>query len=145
MTQYQNPHKKSTRTDLIPSLTGHLGGFLIIGFITTCTDISLLWILTEIGGIWYLGSAALSYCSSALFSYGLNKLFNFHNTSQAYVRQASAFLVIAASSLGLNLLIISAGVELFSLNYLTAKIFATGIAFFWNYLGQSTVTFRLWR
>ena len=136
----QNPEKGISR-----SLVDHLIGFLIIGCFTTCTDITLLWALTDLLGIWYLASAGLSYCLSALFSFGLNKVLNFKNQSQEHVKQVSAFLVIAASSLIVNLLIISVCVEMWSFNYLTAKVFATGVAFLWNYFGQSSVTFRLWR
>lgn len=136
----QNPEKENIR-----SLWDHLGGFLIIGCITTCTDITILWALTDLLGIWYLVSAGLSYCLSALLSFGLNKSLNFKNRSQEHVKQVSAFLVIATSSLIVNLMIISVCVEMFSFNYLTAKVFATVVAFLWNYFGQSSVTFRWWR
>ena len=145
VTGYSMNQNENPETGVLKSLTGHLGGFMIIGGITTCTDISLLWVCTDLFGIWYLVSASLSYCISALLSFGLNKLFNFKNGSPEHVKQASVFLVIATSSLVLNLLIISGCVEFWALNYLMAKVLATGIAFLWNYFGQSCVTFRLWR
>ncbi|MDD1729878.1 MAG: GtrA family protein [Methanospirillum sp.] len=123
----------------------HLGGFLLIGIVTTSLDISILWFLTEKVGIWYLASAGLSYCSGTGVSYLLNKTLNYRNQSRSYVKQGSSFLVIAASSFALNLAIISGCVEIFLLNYLLAKIVATAVACLWNYYGQSTITFRIWR
>ena len=145
MTGYFRNEGGGTGKGIFSTLTDHLGGFLIIGGFTTCTDISLLWILTDVCGIWYLISAGISYCLSALLSFGLNKSCNFKNTSPEYIKQGSAFLIIAISSLILNLVIISFCVEIWSLNYLVAKGLATGVAFLWNYLGQSAITFRLWR
>ncbi|MFH0967755.1 MAG: GtrA family protein [Methanobacteriota archaeon] len=127
------------------ALIDPLKGFLFIGCITTCTDIFLLWVLTDLLSIWYLVSAGFSYCISSVLSYGLNKSFNYKNGSNEYLKQASTFLCIAAGSLFLNLCIISLCVEEWSLNYLYAKIIATGVAFFLNFLGQSLVTFRVWR
>jgi putative flippase GtrA len=144
MTGYMKNQKGVADKGFQSTLIDHLGGFLIIGCITTFTDISLLWVFTDLCGIWYLVSAGISYCISALLSFVLNKSFNFKNVSQNYVKQASAFFIIATSSLILNLLIISICVEIWSVNYLVAKGIATGVAFLWNYFGQSAVTFRIW-
>lgn len=144
MIGYIRNQKSTTEKRFHNTLMNHLGGFLVIGCITTCVDISLLWVFTDLCGLWYLVSAGLSYCTGALFSFGLNKSYNFKNASQNYVKQASAFLLIATSSLMVNLLIISLCVEVWSFNYLVAKVLATGVAFLWNYVGQSGVTFRLW-
>ncbi|HWQ66137.1 MAG TPA: GtrA family protein [Methanospirillum sp.] len=130
---------------LFNTFSDHLGKFMIIGCITTCIDIMLIWAFTDLLGIWYLVSAGLSYGTSAMVSFGLNKFLNFKNESHEYVKQGSSFLIIASGSLMLNLIIISLCVELWSINYLIAKVIATGVAFILNYYGQSVVTFRVWR
>lgn len=145
MTEYIRNQEKWQENGFPVPVTDHFGGFLIIGCITTCTDITLLWVLTDLCGVWYLVSAGLSFSASALLSFGLNKCFNFRNGSHEYVKQVSSFLIIASGSLMLNLAIISVFVELWLLNYLIAKVLATGIACIMNFFGQSRVTFRWWR
>lgn len=144
MTNFSRETRKKQERIIPFYFFNHLGGFLLIGIITTCTDVGFLWLLTEKLGLWYLASSAISYCTGAILSFLLNKSLNYRNQSREYFKQGSSFLVIATSSFALNLAIISLGVEILSLNYLVAKILATGIAFFWNYYGQSTVTFRIW-
>ena len=119
--------------------------FLAIGSITTLADISLLYVLTEWIGIWYLTSACISYCTGGLISYILNKNLNYKNQSTDYLNQGMVFLGISACSLLLNLGIVFAGVTFMGVSYLIAKICATGIGFFFNYSGQTLITFRLWK
>ena len=123
----------------------YLRGFLAIGSVTTLTDICLLYALTEWIGVWYLSSACISYCTGALLSYALNKRWNYKNTSSAYRNQGMVFLSISSCSLLLNLGIVYTGVSLLGLSYIGAKIIATGLGFFFNYCGQTCITFRIWR
>ncbi|MCX6689209.1 MAG: GtrA family protein [Methanoregula sp.] len=117
-------------------------GFFLIWIVSSIVDIGLLVFLTGYCGIWYLYSAALSYCCGVLVSYILNKYFTFHDRNRNYFSQFTTFVVISVSCLLVNLCIIWLAVEIFSLNYLAAKIIATICAFFWNYYGQSRITFR---
>ena len=117
-------------------------GFFLIGIVSSLVDIGVLIFLTGYCGIWYLYSAALSYCCGVLISYILNKYFTFHDRKRNYFSQFPMFVVISFSCLMVNLCIIWMAVEIFSLNYLAAKIIATICSFFWNYYGQSRITFR---
>lgn len=127
------------------SCLDHLPGFLVIGILATLLDMSLLYLLAEIAGLWYLFAAGISYTLGGIFSYILNKKLTFHNVSRRFVRQGLVFLAISAAGLALNTGVIWLGVEVFDLHYLIAKAGATFIAFFWNFFGQSTITFRVWR
>lgn len=120
-------------------------GFMAIGSLTTLVDICILYLLTEWGGLWYLLSALISYCSGALMSYILNKTLNFKNHSSDYRNQGMMFLCIASCSLLLNLGIMYGGVTLLGTPYMIAKVIATGLGFFLNYFGQTLITFRFWR
>lgn len=143
MTEWHERDRNNPRTH--PFYSHHLAGFLAIGSITTLTDISLLYVLTEWTGIWYLTSALISYCTGVLLSYILNKKLNYRNESTNYVAQGMMFLVISGCSLILNLGIVYTGVEYLGVSYLLAKIVATGAGFFLNYIGQTNITFRRWR
>jgi putative flippase GtrA len=115
--------------------------FLGIGTLASLADIGLLWIFCELFGIWYLSAAVLSYCCGILISYLLNKGLTFHDRDRHYIRQLSTFAAISFSCLLMNIVIIWLLVTIFSWNYLGAKILATVCAVFWNYYGQSTITF----
>jgi putative flippase GtrA len=115
--------------------------FLGIGALASVADIGLLWIFCDWFGIWYLSAAVLSYCCGILISYLLNKGLTFHDRDRHYIRQLGTFAAISFSCLLMNVVIIWLLVTFFSWNYLAAKILATICAVFWNYYGQSTITF----
>ncbi|MFA5221297.1 MAG: GtrA family protein [Methanoregula sp.] len=117
-------------------------GFFLIGIVATLVDFGLLYFFTGYLGIWYLLSAALSYCCGTVTSYTLNKRFIFRDQNSNYLGQFTTFAAISVSCLLVTLCVIWLAVELFSFSYLTAKIIAVVCAFFWNYHGQSRLTFR---
>jgi putative flippase GtrA len=117
-------------------------GFFLVGFCSTLIDIGLLYFFTEYFGIWYIYSATVSYASGMLINFLLNKYINFRDENRHYLRQFISFALISMISLALSLGIIYLAVEVFSINYLLGKILAVLIAFFWNYFGQSKITFH---
>jgi putative flippase GtrA len=116
--------------------------FFLIGILSSLVDIGLLLFFIESLGIWYLFSAVLSYSCGIIVSYSLNKFLTFRDENRNFVTQFTTFLVISVSCLMVNICIIWLAVEIASLDYLTAKIIASFCAFFWNYYGQSRITFR---
>jgi|WetSurMetagenome_2_1015567.scaffolds.fasta_scaffold165570_3 putative flippase GtrA len=119
----------------------HLLWFLFAGVVSSLVDIGLLFFFCEYLGVWYLSAAAVSYCCGILVSYCLNKSLTFHDERRNYLMQFSTFAAISFSCLLVNLCIIWLAVEFAGVNYLVAKVIATGCAFFWNYYGQSRITF----
>lgn len=117
-------------------------GFFFIGILSTAVDFAGLIFLTVYLGMWYLPSAALSYSSGTVISYLLNKHLNFRDKNRHYLSQFTTFAAISVSCLFVTLCVIWLCVEIFRLDYLTSKILAVICAFFWNYHGQSRLTFR---
>ena len=118
-------------------------GFFLIGVFSTLIDVGLLYFFTDDLGIWYIYSATVSYACGMAANFFLNKYLNFRDTSRNYIRQFFFFVLISLVSLALTLVILYLAVEIFAVNYLTGKVLAVIIAFFWNYFGQSRITFRL--
>jgi putative flippase GtrA len=116
--------------------------FFMTGVLSSLTDVSLLYLFTSVLGIWYITSAAASYCSGIIISYTLNKYLTFHDTSREYFAQFSVFAAISVVGLGLNLGVMWVMVEYLSVFYLIGKVCGIFIGFIWNYSGQSTITFR---
>ena len=117
--------------------------FFLFGIVSSVIDISLLLVFTEGIGIWYLYSAVLSYGCGILVSDILNKYLNFRDGSRHYILQFTSFAAVSFSCFLVNISLIWLAVELFSLDYLTAKLIATLCSFLWNYYGQSRITFRI--
>lgn len=120
----------------------HIGWFLVSGIISSLVDIGLLYCLCEFWEMWYIPAAIVSYCTGIVVSYCLNKYLTFHEVSGATLLQFSTFAAISVSCLMVNICIIWLAVEFLALNYLVGKVIATICAFFWNYYGQSRITFR---
>lgn len=116
--------------------------FCFIGIMSTLVDIGLLYFFVSYLQIWYIYSAAISYCCGVFFSYNFNKYFTFHDKNEHILTQFTTFAGISLGSLFLNIAIIWVLVEIFSQNYLIAKIFSTVGMFLMNYYCQSRVTFR---
>ena len=59
------PQDRCHTMDTLRFFSGHerMIGFFLIGALSSAIDIGLLYYLTEFAGIWYLASAALSYCA----------------------------------------------------------------------------------
>jgi len=117
-------------------------GFFCIGIVSSLIDIGLLYFFTAYLGVWYLLSATVSYSCGIVISYLLNKYVTFHDRRRNYGLQFTAFMAISFSCLLVNICIIWLAVAFFSVGYLPAKVFATGCSFFWNYFGQSRITFH---
>jgi putative flippase GtrA len=117
--------------------------FIGIGVVSSLVDIGLLVVFCEWFGFWYLSAAVLSYCCGILVSYSMNKVLTFHDGNRHYIRQFTTFTAISVSCLMVNICIIWLLVTLVSWNYLMAKVLATICAVFWNFYGQSRITFRM--
>lgn len=128
--------------DLIDTGRERFLWFIGIGALSSVIDIGLLYGFCEWFGIWYLSAAVLSYCCGILVNYCLNKVLTFHDHNHHYVQQFTAFAAVSVSCLMVNVCLIWLFVTLFSWNYLPAKVLATICAVFWNYYGQSRITFN---
>ncbi|OGG92489.1 hypothetical protein A3H03_03285 [Candidatus Kuenenbacteria bacterium RIFCSPLOWO2_12_FULL_42_13] len=113
------------------------GGFAFLA------DLSLLYVLTEYFGFWYLWSATLSFIISAIVNYAIQKLWTFKDKNKAVTKQLLAFLSIQIVGLGINNLTLYCLVEFFELWYIIAKIFAAGIVLIWNYQVGKALVFRV--
>ena len=122
---------------------GKLTGFFLIGCFSTLIDIGFLYVFTGYAGLWYIYSATVSYSCGMVVNFILNKYLNFRDTRRQYLRQFFFFALVSMSSLALTLGVLYLAVEVSSINYLIGKVLAVIIAFFWNYLWQSRITFHV--
>ncbi len=108
--------------------------FAIVGGASFLVDYALLYICTEWLGIHYLYSAAISFTVSVVVNYWLCVIFVFTGAGKQTGRQAALFIGSSIVGLGINQVCMWLFVEKFGLHYMLAKIGATFIVMFWNYV-----------
>lgn len=108
--------------------------FLVAGVIATATNLGLLYLFTDVAGIWYLASMFLAYGLATIVGFALQKFWAFadRSTDRAHVEFA-AFLLnnalgVAFDAAALFLLVEYAGVW-----YLLAQFIALSLIATWNF------------
>ena len=108
--------------------------FAVAGVLGFSVDYGLLFVLTEYGGLSYLWSSAASFTASVLFNYWLCLVYVFRGAADQTLTRRILFFATSIVGLGLNQLCMWALVDGLGLYYMLAKIFATAIVMFWNYV-----------
>ena len=109
-----------------------------------CTCFTILYFSVEFLKIYYLFSIVLAFIIASIVNFFLQKRFTFKDKNKKYSLQFSSFLLIGVVGMGINLFVVYMSVELLHLWYIFGKIFATGIAFIWNFLANRFITFRFY-
>jgi putative flippase GtrA len=117
--------------------------FGIVGVLNTLINLFVLYLLTEIVGVYYLVSAVFAFLVAVTNSFILNKVWTFNEKLKykAHSRYAK-FFVISVFALLINLLILYTGVELFGFWYLFAQFIAICSNLIINFFGNKIWTFR---
>jgi putative flippase GtrA len=105
-------------------------------------DYAILFILTDFLGVFYLLSATISYISSIIISYLLNKKYTFnyiYNNFKENLYSFFKFFSVSLSAMILTLLIMILFVEILGINYIVARLIASFIILFYVYLAHSNV------
>ena len=92
--------------------------FCFVGGMCFLIDYGLLFVCTEYGGIPYLWSSGISFSVSVLVNYWLCLAYVFRGAGQQSRRQVVMWALV--DGLGVY--------------YMVAKLFATGVVTFWNYV-----------
>lgn len=108
--------------------------FAIVGVVSGVVDYGLLYICTEWLRIHYLYSAAFSFTVAVIFNYWLCVVFVFKGAGKQTKRQATVFIVSSIVGLGINQGGMWLLVEKFGIHYMLAKVGATTVVMFWNYV-----------
>lgn len=105
-------------------------------------DFGLLVLLTEIAGLHYLASAALSFCVGTSASYALSILWVFRTRrfSSRFLEYA-LFVGVGVVGLGLNEALLWLLTEPLGLFYMVSKVAAAAVIFFWNFAARKLILF----
>ena len=96
--------------------------YIISGGIAAVVDLILLYILTDVFGIWYLFSATLAFCVTFFVSFFLQKYWTFRDRAKEKIyRQIGLTFAVAIINLGLNTLLMFLLVDILGIWYLLAQ------------------------
>ena len=108
--------------------------FGIVGGIAFVIDYSLLYIFTDLIGINYLISSAMSFTISLVFNYILSIKWVFDVGHKQTLKDVLLFVILSIIGLGINELIMYIGVDKIGINYMIIKLFATFIVMIFNFI-----------
>ncbi|NMC51615.1 GtrA family protein [Candidatus Kuenenbacteria bacterium] len=116
--------------------------FAISGGIATVVDISLLYILTEWLGIWYLISSVFSFLVGSITHFSISRAWVFDDRGKKYWQQYKSFFVIHLVGLAINTAALYILVEYFDVYYIAAKIITVIFGVSWTFWANKKLTFE---
>lgn len=113
-----------------------------MGGVAACIDIGLFLVFAKYLGFAYLPVATCTFLLATLVNYALSVRFVFASGRRFRRRWEIALIYgVSAVGLALNLAILALCVEILRMDLLAAKLTATAIVFFWNYLARRYFVF----
>ena len=112
--------------------------FGIVGVVATLLDFLFLFLFTDVFGLYYLFSAALSFVLSTLFNYAASMRFVFSSkfSKDEKSKELVLFVILSVIGLVLNQFFMWFFVEKIALYYIAAKIVATFFVMAWNFISR---------
>ncbi|MFH1583345.1 MAG: glycosyltransferase [Candidatus Falkowbacteria bacterium] len=102
--------------------------YLIAGGTAAFVDLALLYILTDILGVWYLISACLAFAVAFFVSFFLQKFWTFRDADkEAMYKQMQVYLAVALANLTLNAVLMYVLVDGFKIWYMLAQVIVSGL------------------
>ncbi len=117
------------------SLLQQLIRFGIVGGSAFAIDYGILFLLTEVTGLNYLVSGAISFAVSVIFNYIMSIKWVFDVAGErSQTQDLAVFLILSVIGLGINQLVMWVAVDQFHIYYMVSKLGATGIVMVYNFV-----------
>lgn len=117
--------------------------YLIAGGTATLVDLILLFLLTSIIGFHYLFSATLAFIVAFIVSFTFSKFWTFADKSEGnWGSQATIYLIITSTNLGLNTLLMYLLVDFMHLHYMSAQIITSALLACESYFAYQIFVFK---
>ena len=117
--------------------------YLISGGTAAFVSLSLIFILTEFAGMWYLASSIFSFIAGFTTSFILQKFWTFKDIRREVIpRQLILHLGAALSTLGVNTLLLYLAVDILGLWYMFAQFLISGMLAIGSYFIYSLYIFE---
>jgi len=125
------------------TLSKQIFKYIVAGGTAAVVDLSLLYLLTEFWGIWYLLSTILAFMGAFAVSFTLQKFWTFRDHAMDGIhKQLTMYFVVTAINLGLNTLFVYLLVEHGDLWYMLAQVIAGVTIAFESFLVYKFIIFK---
>ncbi|MES2409773.1 MAG: GtrA family protein [Patescibacteria group bacterium] len=114
-----------------------------IGVSTFIIDLSILWFLTDVAGVYYLLATLFAFLVGVTINYFASRHFVFKGTSRGVKKGYEYFLGIVSLGVILTLSIMYVLVNFTQLNILEARIITSGFIGIFNFLMNDTFNFKI--
>jgi dolichol-phosphate mannosyltransferase len=120
--------------------------FCLVGLSGVLVNMGLLWLLTEIVGLPYIGSAAISIETSIISNFVLNDFFTFPQRrapgTKPFFNRLWKFNIVSLAGLAINMGVLTLFTEVLDIYYLLSNLCGIVAATLWNYLVNTSWTWR---
>lgn len=117
--------------------------FAVVGLAGTVVNLSVLYLLTEYVGMYYLVSAMFAFLVAVTSNFILNKLWTFRESLNAGLsRKYTRFVLVGTIALSVNVVFLYLLTEFLGFHYLVSQIISIGLALVINFVGNKIWTFR---
>ena len=120
--------------------------FCVVGLSGVVVNMGLLWLLTELAGLFYLLSAAISIETSIITNFVFNNYFTFRDRRSSgikpFLSRLLKFNLVSLAGLGLNMGVLWLLTEVFGIYYLLSNLCGIVVATLWNYLVNTWWTWK---
>lgn len=117
------------------SLLQQIIRFAFVGGSAFIIDYGIMIFLTEVFGVKYLLSSAISFCVSVVYNYILSVKWVFYVSGERkHTQDLVIFMILSVIGLGINQLIMWITVDKLHIFYMISKIGATAIVMFYNFI-----------
>ncbi|MFL1453584.1 GtrA family protein [Marinobacter sp. GN3S48] len=115
--------------------------FLGVGGAATLIQYGILIALVEGVQASAVVGSTIGYIVSGIFNYTLNYYFTFSSTAK-HRMAAIRFVIVAIIGLALNSSLVYLLTDVFSMFYIAAQVFATGVVVIWNFVAHKNWTYH---
>jgi len=106
--------------------------YLITGITAAAAEYLLVYILTELGGFWYIASNTAALTAGFWISFLLNRYWSFKSGGRI-TRQLALYFMLFVFNLGFSNLVVWLLTEKAGMHYLLSKAAAMAIIVMWNF------------
>jgi len=119
-----------------------IGKYLALSIFITVLDISVMSLLVEVIGLYYIYSVTISYIIAFLMKFILNREWVFKDSPGVWITQLRRFTIVSVSGLLLTNVVMWIGVEYLLIHYFIVKVAAVGVVFIWTYIFHNMYSFK---
>ena len=116
--------------------------YLVVGAGATIAEWAVFYLLEEKLHIFYMTATGIAFVLSTFVNWALGRIIMFHANQEIWKELAKIYLTSIAGFL-MNLLIMWIAIQKLNSDEMIAKMIATGIVFFWNFIIRKLMIYKI--